>query len=167
MRIKRVEKDTNPRDHWLDYAEDKLGSEQVLETKMFLRILVLFIPLPIFWALFDQQGSRWAIQGTKMNHDFFGFFNINSNQMQILNPLFIIILVPICDVFNPLLRCYKMYKPLRSMVLGGIFTSLAFFLTYLLQMEIDSSEIEAINMLWQIPQYFFITLAEVNWMESS
>jgi dipeptide/tripeptide permease len=132
----------------------------VLETKTFLRILLLFVPLPIFWALFDQQGSRWTIQATKMNHKF-GKFNMEPDQMQILNPLLILILVPIGDVFNPLLRCYEMYRPLRTMVLGGIFTSFAFFLSYAVQIQIDSSP-EKINILWQIPQYFFITLAEVN-----
>ncbi|KAG7273616.1 hypothetical protein CRUP_011045 [Coryphaenoides rupestris] len=52
------------RKHWLDWAEEKyFRNEFSLETKkhlieeikMVLWVLVLYIPLPMFWALFDQQ----------------------------------------------------------------------------------------------------------------
>lgn len=29
----------------------------------------MFIPTPIFWALSDQQGSRWTLQAEKLNGD--------------------------------------------------------------------------------------------------
>lgn len=41
--------------HWLDHAEAKYGKKLVEDTKSALRVLVLFLPLPMFWALFDQQ----------------------------------------------------------------------------------------------------------------
>ena len=37
------------------------------DTKYVLQILVLFIPIPAFWALFDQQGSRWTLQAISMD----------------------------------------------------------------------------------------------------
>uniref|UniRef100_A0A8C8BU03 Solute carrier family 15 member 2 n=1 Tax=Oncorhynchus tshawytscha TaxID=74940 RepID=A0A8C8BU03_ONCTS len=43
------------RKHWLDWAEEKYPKRLIHEIKMVLRVLVLFIPLPMFWALFDQQ----------------------------------------------------------------------------------------------------------------
>lgn len=121
----------------------------------------LFIPLPIFWALFDQQGSRWTLQANRMNCQI-GNLKIRPDHMQILNPVFILLLVPICEIFNPLLRCYNMYKPLRTMVLGGVFAFLAFLMSYAVQIKIDGADLNQINILWQIPQYFLITLAEVS-----
>uniref|UniRef100_A0A671XNP7 Solute carrier family 15 member 2 n=1 Tax=Sparus aurata TaxID=8175 RepID=A0A671XNP7_SPAAU len=44
-----------PRKHWLDWAEEKYSKRLIQEIKMVLRVLVLYIPLPMFWALFDQQ----------------------------------------------------------------------------------------------------------------
>lgn len=41
--------------HWLDKAQDKYDKPFINDIKATLRVLVLFIPIPIFWALFDQQ----------------------------------------------------------------------------------------------------------------
>jgi hypothetical protein len=42
-------------DHWLDYASDKYDKQLISDVKRVLSVLVLFIPVPIFWALFEQQ----------------------------------------------------------------------------------------------------------------
>uniref|UniRef100_A0A671XM18 Solute carrier family 15 member 2 n=1 Tax=Sparus aurata TaxID=8175 RepID=A0A671XM18_SPAAU len=46
-----------PRKHWLDWAEEKYSKRLIQEIKMVLRVLVLYIPLPMFWALFDQYSN--------------------------------------------------------------------------------------------------------------
>lgn len=33
------------------------------DVRSLLRVLVMFLPVPMFWALYDQQGSVWLIQG--------------------------------------------------------------------------------------------------------
>lgn len=43
------------RDHWLDRADDKFDRQFIEDVKAALQVFVLYIPLPIFWALFDQQ----------------------------------------------------------------------------------------------------------------
>jgi hypothetical protein len=40
--------------HWLDAAAEKYSLEKVEEIKHLLNLLVLFIPIPLFWALFGQ-----------------------------------------------------------------------------------------------------------------
>jgi len=45
------------REHWLDYADDKYGKTLISDTKAVLRVLFLYLPLPFFWALFEQQVS--------------------------------------------------------------------------------------------------------------
>uniref|UniRef100_A0A665WMD9 Solute carrier family 15 member 2 n=1 Tax=Echeneis naucrates TaxID=173247 RepID=A0A665WMD9_ECHNA len=84
------------RPHWLDWAEEKYSKRLIQEIKMVLRVLVLYIPLPMFWALFDQQGSRWTLQATRMNMAFV---------RPMLNALLILVFVPIFDlIIYPLVR---------------------------------------------------------------
>nr|CAI5865032.1 unnamed protein product [Callosobruchus analis] len=60
-------KSNEKKDHWLDYAEAKFGSQLVNNIKVTLKVLVLYIPLPIFWTLYDQQGSGWTFQAVRMD----------------------------------------------------------------------------------------------------
>ena len=39
----------------------------IRDLKYVLRVLIMYIPLPLFWALFDQQGSRWTLMCQQMN----------------------------------------------------------------------------------------------------
>lgn len=59
---KMRERRTNPRKNLLDYSVDKYGAELVGDIRRLSRILVLYLPLPLFWTLYDQKGSRWTIQ---------------------------------------------------------------------------------------------------------
>ena len=52
--------------HWMDVTKKQYGHELVEDVKVMLRVLVLFIPVPIWWALFDQTGSRWTFQVKKV-----------------------------------------------------------------------------------------------------
>jgi solute carrier family 15 oligopeptide transporter 1 len=52
-KLKKLEK----RDHWLEYADDTYEKTLIDDTKATLRVLFLYLPLPFFWALFDQQVS--------------------------------------------------------------------------------------------------------------
>jgi ABC-type xylose transport system permease subunit len=51
----RFKNKKDKKEHWLDHAEDKFSSKLINDTKLALNILVMFIPLLLFWALFDQQ----------------------------------------------------------------------------------------------------------------
>lgn len=44
--------------HWLDHASDKYDNKLIEEIKIMLKVLVLFLPVPIYWALYDQQVSK-------------------------------------------------------------------------------------------------------------
>jgi hypothetical protein len=48
--------------HWLDYAEDKFDVELINDIKMLLRVLIYYLPIPMFFALYEQLGSRWTLQ---------------------------------------------------------------------------------------------------------
>lgn len=42
-------------EHWVDFASDKYSKQLIEEVKRVLAITLVFIPLPVFWALYDQQ----------------------------------------------------------------------------------------------------------------
>lgn len=46
------------REHWLDYADDKFDQRFLDEAKVVFKVLFLYIPLPVFWTLFDQQVNK-------------------------------------------------------------------------------------------------------------
>ncbi|XP_073401392.1 solute carrier family 15 member 2 isoform X1 [Dendrobates tinctorius] len=128
------------REHWLDWASEKHSKKLITEVKMVTKVLFLYIPLPMFWALFDQQGSRWTLQATRMNADFGGFV-IQPDQMQILNPLLILILIPIFDLgIYPLIKLCKInFKPIPKMTIGMILAALAFAVATIVEIKTNET----------------------------
>ncbi|XP_070711523.1 solute carrier family 15 member 1b [Pempheris klunzingeri] len=128
------------RAHWMDWAEEKYDKLLIAQVKMVLKVLFLYIPLPMFWALFDQQGSRWTLQATTMNGDF-GLLIIQPDQMQTVNPILILILVPIMDsvVYRLISKCNLDFTPLKRMTVGMFLAALAFIAAALVQIQIDTT----------------------------
>uniref|UniRef100_A0A8C2CGG7 Solute carrier family 15 member 2 n=1 Tax=Cyprinus carpio TaxID=7962 RepID=A0A8C2CGG7_CYPCA len=62
----RNSKKSPKKSHWLDWAEEKYPKRLIQEIKMVFRVLVLYIPLPMFWALFDQQVQDYIYPLRKM-----------------------------------------------------------------------------------------------------
>uniref|UniRef100_A0A671Z1B0 Solute carrier family 15 member 1 n=1 Tax=Sparus aurata TaxID=8175 RepID=A0A671Z1B0_SPAAU len=128
------------REHWMDWADEKYDKLLIAQVKMVLKVLFLYIPLPMFWALFDQQGSRWTLQATTLNGNF-GFMTIQPDQMQTVNPILILVLVPIMDsVIYPLIaKCKLNFSPLKRMTVGMFLAALAFIAAALVQIQIDGT----------------------------
>ncbi|XP_030344236.1 solute carrier family 15 member 2 isoform X1 [Strigops habroptila] len=140
-RLKNRSSQIPKRDHWLDWASEKYSKQLIGEVKMVTRVLFLFIPLPMFWALFDQQGSRWTLQATKMNADF-GIYVLQPDQMQFLNPLLILVFIPIFDLgLYPLINMCKFnFTPIRKMATGMILAGMAFGLAAIVEVKINETD---------------------------
>ncbi|XP_010172734.2 solute carrier family 15 member 1, partial [Antrostomus carolinensis] len=139
-RFRHRSKEFPKREHWLDWASEKYDKRLIAQTKMVLKVLFLYIPLPMFWALFDQQGSRWTLQATTMDGNF-GSIQIQPDQMQTVNPILIVIMVPVVDaVVYPLIKkCKINFTPLRKITVGMFLASMAFVAAAILQAQIDVS----------------------------
>ena len=61
----------------------------------------MFIPIPMFWAAFDQKGSRWTLMAVNLNGYLHftedKFLYILPDQVQLLNAAFILMLIPVFD----------------------------------------------------------------------
>uniref|UniRef100_A0A673JTD8 Solute carrier family 15 member 2-like n=1 Tax=Sinocyclocheilus rhinocerous TaxID=307959 RepID=A0A673JTD8_9TELE len=104
------------RSHWLEWAEEKYPKRLIQEIQMVFRVLVLYIPLPMFWALFDQQvkGYIQLISFVFSNHSNYGrSISLKGPvhpQMKILSIQFSLFI----------------FSPLRKMAAGMILAALAF-----------------------------------------
>lgn len=110
LRKKASSSSTHQRSHWLEYSLD--GHDCALSTecknlhgncaqrryiediKRLFRVIVMMIPVPMFWALYDQQGSTWVLQAVGMDAKVFGF-EILPDQMGVLNAFLILFFIPI------------------------------------------------------------------------
>ncbi|KAH8387299.1 hypothetical protein KR093_006093, partial [Drosophila rubida] len=128
---------SRPLGHFLDYATPVVGQKMVHETKCLAKILLLYVPFPIFWALSDQQGSRWTFQATHMDGVVWGH-EIKPDQMQVINPLLILAFIPLFDyVIYPLLARIGIRRPLQKLSIGLLLASLGFFLSAVVEMRLE------------------------------
>ncbi|GFV50146.1 hypothetical protein TNCV_87791 [Trichonephila clavipes] len=136
---KRMKAKDETKEHWLDYAEDQYSKDVIYDIKCLLRLLLIYVPLPVFWSLFDQQSSRWIFQAVNLNGELNGHF-IRPDQMLIVNPLVIILLLPLFEyIIYPWLVKLKLCRtPLQRMTIGGILAACAFIMAGFLQLRIES-----------------------------
>uniref|UniRef100_A0A0P5N991 Oligopeptide transporter 1 n=1 Tax=Daphnia magna TaxID=35525 RepID=A0A0P5N991_9CRUS len=124
-------------DHWLDFASDKFDKQLIEDVKRVLAVAFVFIPLPVFWALYDQQGSRWTFQAMRMNGDLGGFV-LKPDQMQIINPLLILLMVPLFEaVIYPCFKKSGLLTPLRRIGCGLVFCGLSFVISGFLEIALE------------------------------
>ncbi|KAI4883849.1 hypothetical protein NFI96_017537 [Prochilodus magdalenae] len=128
------------REHWLDWANEKYDKLLIAQIKIVLKVLFLYIPLPMFWALFDQKASRWTFQATTMDGTF-GTLVLQPDQMQTVNPILILTLVPVMDkIVYPLIKkCGFNFTPLKKMTVGLFLAAMAFVAAALVQIQIDKT----------------------------
>ena len=104
--------------------------------------MVLFLPLPFFWALFDQQGSRWTYQAQKMDtYIDIANFHLQAEQIQNINSILIIVGVPLFEmVIYPVAAKFGLLiRPLQRMVVGCFLASVAFAVIGAIQVAVQSS----------------------------
>ena len=140
------------KDHWLDYAEESNFSKNIIsDVKAVVRVFIIFLPLPIFWTLYDQQGSRWTEQAQQLSGRIGRSFTIKPDQFQAINPILIVILVPIFDAFiYPFFSKFNLLKKQLSRILVGLlFACASFGIAAVLEKQIQSAS-EALNPINQI-----------------
>ena len=140
------------------FSKDGLGS--------MARLFVIYAFVAMFWALFDQTGSAWVLQAEKMDRSFLGFTWLSS-QIQAINPIMIMVLIP---VFNgvkalrwpgiyPMLHQIWPLTPLRKISIGFFLTVPAFLIPAWIEAQLAVGT--TVNIAWQLLAYAIMTTAEV------
>jgi dipeptide/tripeptide permease len=136
------------------------------------KIISIFFLVSVFWALFDQHGSTWVRQAQDMDLNVWGAgggsllgipnVRLEASQTQSMNPLLVMLLIPLMNVFYGLVdRAGLKTTPLRRVTFGMFLTALSFVATALLQQHIEDSPKGTVWIGWQAVQYTLLTIAEV------
>lgn len=134
-----------------------------------MRIMSVFFLVSIFWALFDQHSTSWIRQASMMelnvNIPFFGAVAFLPSQIPSLNPVMVMMLIPILAyvVYPTIAKLGFNPTPLRRMTIGMALASLSFVAVAVIQVKIDVLAVSGhkVSVLWQLIPYILITLAEV------
>lgn len=148
----------------LDRARGVHPQEAVDGVRAVLRILIVFALVTPFWSLFDQKASTWIVQANAMTTQvsFLGWtFDVIPAQMQALNPLLVMILIPVNNLLLfPMLRKLGIEpSPLRRMTAGIVLSAAAWIVVGNLQVALDAGD--PVSIAWQIAPYALLTLGEV------
>ncbi|MEO6524327.1 MAG: MFS transporter [Mucilaginibacter sp.] len=167
----------------LDVAKGKFDPEKVEGIKAVWRVLAVFAFIPIFWAMWDQSESEWVQQAESCYrtmhipgwlyhflHDGFlnRIFNLKSDmvtilpgQIQTVNPVFLLIFIPVFTVF-----IYPFFDkigikttPLRRIGAGLFTTGASFVIIAFIQQSIDAGGHP--SFWWQVLAFIILSAGEV------
>lgn len=147
---------------WIYASVGRYSKEFVNDVAIFLNVVKLFLPLPIFYALLAQQDSSWTFQATLTDTTVFGI-KIEPDQFKALGPILLLLLIPLWQkMVYPWLQNYDIHlTSLECVFIGGLFAAFSFVCAGFLQIFIISDLTVTRSILWQIPQFLFIMVAEM------
>jgi POT family proton-dependent oligopeptide transporter len=147
-------------EHWLDGALKKHPASAVDGAKAVFRVLVVFIPIPFFWMLFDQKASTWVIQAKSMDLKV-GPWTFEPSQMQLVNPLLVMLLIPLTTgvIYPAFQRWGYELTPLRRMPIGMAVGAASYVIAGMINIPVEEGA--KLSILWQIAPYIVLTVAEI------
>lgn len=151
------------RSRFLRPAVHRFGAEVVRGPHAVLKIMSVFIMVSIFWSLFDQSGTSWIRQAQMMRTVQVLGFEVLPAQLQALNPVLVLLLIPFMNyVGYPLVEKLGFKATaLRRMTAGMLLAGLSFVSVALIQVAIDHQGPGKVSILWQGLPYVIITVSEV------
>jgi POT family proton-dependent oligopeptide transporter len=125
------------------------------------RVLVVFMFIPLFWALWDQNLSEWVLQASHLDLELWGGVTALPSQVQLANPVFLVSFLPIFTyVIYPFLEKIGITPtPLRKIGVGLFLTGASFIIIAQVQEAIDAGGHPSI---WkQIFAYLILAWGEI------
>jgi len=145
----------------------------IANIKIIRNLLIIYIPILMFWALYDQSSSAWILQAEKMDLSFPGFglslfgytiipgdFKLLASQTHIFNPFLILLFIPLFNYgVYPLINKVYRLTPLRKIGIGMFLTAVSFLMIALIESWIVKGHTP--NIWWQFLAYIILTAAEI------
>ena len=148
----------DPGDEFWKSAEPRYSQAEISAARSVSPILFVMALIPIFWTLFDQTNSTWVLQGEKMVPTTLFGMSIGAEQMQSMNPLIVMILVPLFTLgIYPYIG--KWASPLHRMACGMFVVVGSYLIVAALQKQIENGA--QLSIMWQTVPYIVLTAAEV------
>jgi POT family proton-dependent oligopeptide transporter len=142
-------------------ARSRFNESEVAAARSVSPILAVFAFVPMFFALFEQSTSTWVLQGAQMVPFKFLGFTVGAEQMQSLNPLLVMILIPLLTWgLYPVLESFGWrVTALRRIAVGLLLTALSYVVVAWLQQRLEAKE--TVSLAWQAVPYVIITTGEI------
>jgi POT family proton-dependent oligopeptide transporter len=131
------------------------------------RLFGVFLVITFFWMIFDQSSATW-IRFARDDFDlslgvelpFLGD-RLAPDQLQSLNPLLIVLLLPFISVglWRLLARAGWTLRPTDKMLVGFILTAAS--MAVMAIAGVVASHGQKVSIWWQVGTYFLITVAEL------
>ena len=124
------------------------------------RIAGLFLIATFFWSIYDQGSNTWVqFARDHMDLNFYGIHRFPPDQIQALNPVLIVLLLPLITVLwhalaNRGLKLHATDKMLLGFILTTVTMGLMTVAGYL-------SESGKVSVWWELFGYLLITIAEI------
>ncbi len=125
------------------------------------RVALVLVPVPVFWALFDQINTSWVLQGTHMTPFELLGYRVDAERMQSVSALLVLIWVPVLTlgVYPLAERLGWRATPLRRMGAGMVFAALSFVICAWFQQRLEAGT--KLSLAWQVLPYTVLELGEV------
>lgn len=138
-------------------ARARFGDQPVEDTLAVLRVGRVFIPVVMYWALYDQTGSSWVLLTRDMNlHGF-----LEPDMLQSANPAMIMVMIPIFTalVYPLFARGGEPVRALSKMRVGMFTIGVAFVAVAIIQGLITRGYY--LSAFWMLIPYLLLTISEV------
>lgn len=125
------------------------------------RVLVVFMFIPLFWALWDQNLSEWVLQASHLDLELWSGVTALPSQVQLANPVFLVSFLPVFTyIIYPFLEKIGITPtPLRKIGVGLFLTGASFIIIAQIQEAIDAGGHPS---LWkQIFAYLILAWGEI------
>ena len=144
-----------------DRKEPPHYNQQLADANQALHVLPIMSFFTVFWMLYDQQGSVWTLQATRME-----LHGLQPEQLNVVNPVEIMIFIPLFDrIIYPLLERQGIrLSHIRRMMMGMVLASISFTASGLVESTIQhrkDSSLPMISVFWQLPQITLLAVAEI------
>ena len=120
------------------------------------RVGVIFLFIPVLWALYNQSESEWVLQAAHLDRHLWPGYAPRPEQLQILGIVFGIGLNPLLTyrIYPALARRGIRATPLRRMGLGMVLVALAVGIIAGVQRGLDAGDSPSV--WWQVLAYFVV-----------
>jgi proton-dependent oligopeptide transporter, POT family len=133
------------------------SEQKAADRKTLLRIAMVFLPVSMFWMLYNQTSSTWVLQGSAMKP----FYVLNAETIQVAGAVLVMIWTPILTLVLYPMAERRGWRPtaLRRMTVGMFLAAASFAVSGLVQARMDHGQ--SMSILWQLASYMVLEPGEV------
>ena len=155
---RRVRGSVVPDEGFLHLAAGDFDDDEIADAAAIGKVCYIFLTMPFFWMLLDQQATRWVFQMMSMDRriPLLGW-QFPPEATGLYNATLVLILIPLIDW---IMTRYPLPPLKGKMLLGFVLSAVAFLVASTLQIFIDRFP-GRIPFLVQLPQFVLVSAAEV------